>query len=894
MGQQHIKRLSNVELERTNFQDKIQSITEDKIPIAGKFQGDIDSKSMTVTDTFYVLKENMKGPPILSENTLLTLGVMKYDPEGGFAVKATSKVPMGIEDLKKQFPEVFNGLGCFKNYKVHLQLVADAKPIIQRARPIPMHLIGKVKQAICKLIETGRMEWCPIDQPMTFVSPMVVIPKANKEEVRIAGDFRELNANLSRHRHIASPRIEDHLRKMNGLKYFFKLDIRHAYHQLELDEESKNLTTLSTPFGNIRHCHLSMGLKNAQDFFNAKMMEVLHRIPNVVNYRDDILGGGAMLKSCEEVLLMVLKLLSHHGLTLDASKCKLYLREMEFLGYTFTSEGIKPSAGKIQALIETLRPNTKEALHSFLCAALWNERFIHRFAEETAMLQDLARSHGSLCWTQETIDAYNRLKRALTKATLLHSFHPEMETGVFVDAGKKAHEQGKRGGFAAILAQSPKGCQSWRPIHFASRRMTDVESRYSQTELEAKAISWAIADKFAYYLTGAPCFTVFTDCKPLVPLFSGSRKNIPPRIECQVLATQHLDYQVQYRPGKCNPADFFSRNPLGRTSSDNLEEVSIVKQKKHWSFLQKKTAQCPMMGKLMSRIERNDWNKYNNDPFINPFIRVKDELCVVEGVVYRGELIVPPPALFKYISRMAHEAGHQGETRSISFLKQTYWWPNCTKFVQHAVRHCDQCQRVTRDIRKEPIKHEELPEKPFEAISVDFKGPFAGKYALVFMDLYSRWSDVAITTSTSMKAVKKHFLKYFAAHGTPKVIKSDNGPPFNGREFEEFAKEQNFRHRKITPHHPQANGEVENFMKTIKKTIERCNVAKLTFEEEIWNVLGAYRNTPHSTTGKTPASLVLKYPVRYGKLDLDPIVKPGSDTALDYLRDNMARTKQKE
>ena len=110
MGQQHIKRLSNVELERTNFQDRIQSITEDEIPIAGKFQGDIASKSMTVTDTFYVLKENMKGPPILSENTLLTLEVIKYDPEGGFHVKATTKVPMEIDDLKKQFPEVFNGL----------------------------------------------------------------------------------------------------------------------------------------------------------------------------------------------------------------------------------------------------------------------------------------------------------------------------------------------------------------------------------------------------------------------------------------------------------------------------------------------------------------------------------------------------------------------------------------------------------------------------------------------------------------------------------------------------------------------------------------------------------------------------------------------------------------
>ena len=102
--------------------------------------------------------------------------------------------------------------------------------------------------------------------------------------------------------------------------------------------------------------------------------------------------------------------------------------------------------------------------------------------------------------------------------------------------------------------------------------------------------------------------------------------------------------------------------------------------------------------------------------------------------------------------------------------------------MKEDVRKCHECQIVTKQHNIEPMKPEMSPEGPFQSVAVDFKGPFYdGYYALVFVDLYSRWPEAYFVKSTSFNAVEKHFLRYFATYGTPLKIKSDNGPPFIGK-----------------------------------------------------------------------------------------------------------------
>ena len=95
-----------------------------------------------------------------------------------------------------------------------------------------------------------------------------------------------------------------------------------------------------------------------------------------------------------------------------------------------------------------------------------------------------------------------------------------------------------------------------------------------------------------------------------------------------------------------------------------------------------------------------------------------------------------------------------------------------------------------------------------------------GPYCFAVVDDYSRYPVVEFLTSTSASATIAKLDKIFSLFGIPEEIKSDNGPPFQGEEFTEYAKSVGFRHRKFTPLHPEANGQAERFVRTLKKAVD--------------------------------------------------------------------------
>ncbi|KAK3706244.1 hypothetical protein QZH41_008631, partial [Actinostola sp. cb2023] len=110
-----------------------------------------------------------------------------------------------------------------------------------------------------------------------------------------------------------------------------------------------------------------------------------------------------------------------------------------------------------------------------------------------------------------------------------------------------------------------------------------------------------------------------------------------------------------------------------------------------------------------------------------------------------------------------------------------------------------------------------VPKRALE--SMDFAELPTGDYLLVLIDDYSRFPMVEIIKSTSSRTVIPCLDKIFSEYGIPEMLRSDNGPPFNGNAFREFANYLGFLHRKITPYWPRANGEAERFMRTIKKAV---------------------------------------------------------------------------
>ncbi|XP_028405759.1 uncharacterized protein LOC114528330 [Dendronephthya gigantea] len=198
-------------------------------------------------------------------------------------------------------------------------------------------------------------------------------------------------------------------------------------------------------------------------------------------------------------------------------------------------------------------------------------RFIFNFAQIAAPLRQL-KSTSTFSWGPKEQEAFESLKNSLTEQTTLAYFVPDRPMRIYVDAGKKTEKSSNvPGGLCAILCQQDDEGQ-WKMCHVANRALTDVETRYGQTELEAAAIKFVCADAFYKYLVGAPKFKIITDCKPLVHLFNNPASKAPLRIERQILAIQGLDYVVKYQKGAENIADYGSRH-----LTKNHNDVPTVK-----------------------------------------------------------------------------------------------------------------------------------------------------------------------------------------------------------------------------------------------------------------------------------------------------------------------------
>jgi transposase InsO family protein len=161
---------------------------------------------------------------------------------------------------------------------------------------------------------------------------------------------------------------------------------------------------------------------------------------------------------------------------------------------------------------------------------------------------------------------------------------------------------------------------------------------------------------------------------------------------------------------------------------------------------------------------------------------------------------------------------------------------------------CLPCQASTQGTSSppEPLKPSLFPEKVWTNVAVDFVGPFpTGEYMIVVIDEYSRYPKVEILTTTSAKAAIPKLDAIFSRQGIPEILKSDNGPPFNGEEFKNFANHLGFKHRKITPYWPRANGEAERFMKTIEKAIRAATVEGRNWKQAMYTFVRQCRATPH-------------------------------------------------
>ncbi|KAG1704002.1 hypothetical protein GQR58_004074 [Nymphon striatum] len=317
---------------------------------------------------------------------------------------------------------------------------------------------------------------------------------------------------------------------------------------------------------------------------------------------------------------------------------------------------------------------------------------------------------------------------------------------------------------------------------------------------------------------------------------------------------------------KNNPADYLSRHPCQKTETSAQETLAEEYIKYVISSAIPKTMTVDHVMKaidtditlqaVIKSLQTGIWKPTISDinhKAYETFSKLKDELTLSTDnkILLKNSRIVLPTKLYQQAVHLAH-TGHQGIVKTLSLLREKVWFPGMHVLVENIVRNCLTCQITTETNSREPLKMSTLPNGPWQELSADFT-------QIPIVIIIKEYVMVEIISSLSAKSVIPRLDKVFSEFGIPNVLKTDNGPPFNGYEFKDYAEHTGFKHRKITPLWPRANAEAECFMRTLKKSIKGSLISQRTnWKQEMYKFLLAYRTTPHSSTGVPPATALFQ------------------------------------
>ena len=358
---------------------------------------------------------------LLSGHTAIELDLIHVKVNTVTALNS-KEIPTRLTPLIQEYSDVFTGIGKLKNFKVHLHIDPSVKPVVQPTRRIPFAIRNRVEVELKHLEDSDIIE--PTTGPTPWVSPIVVFPKPNQpDKIRLCVDMRMPNQAIQREHH-PQPVIDDLITDLNGAKYFSKLDLSSAYHQLELDKNSRSITTFTTHKGLYRYKRLNFGTNSASEIFQNALDNVLNGIEGCRNISDDIIIFGKTEKDHDASLQKVLEVLKANNLKLGLAKCQFDKEQLEIFGYIFSADGISPSPSKVDAVKETPVPTNHTEVRFFLGMIQYCGRFIPNLATVSAPLRMLTQKDVKWDWTSMHQEAFETLKRLLTLDTVMGYFDP--------------------------------------------------------------------------------------------------------------------------------------------------------------------------------------------------------------------------------------------------------------------------------------------------------------------------------------------------------------------------------------------------------------------------------------------------------------------------------------
>lgn len=795
------------------------------------------------------------------------------------------------------------------NIVKHRINTGDNPPIKQCPRRIPIHKQAVADKEVEKMLQSGVV--LPSKSP--WASPIVLVTKKDGS-TRFCVDYRKLNDATIKDAY-PLPRIEDSLDSLGGSRWFSTLDLASGYWQVEVKEEDRAKTAFVTRKGLYEFTVMPFGLCNAPATFQRLMERVLAGLQwdVAVLYIDDIIVHGRTFEEHIERLSSVLQRLREANLTLKTKKCCLFQSKVEFLGHVVSGEGISPNPRKVKDVAEWVTPSTLTDLRSFLGLATYYRRFIEGFASIARPLHALTEKGKQFKWSDDCAEAFATLKNKLTSSPILAYPYDKDPFVLDTDASQF--------GIGAVLSQKQSGQElvisygsrllTKRERNYCTTRKELLAVvyfvRYFRHYLLGKpfllrtdhgSLRWLFSFKepegqVARWIESLAPYEFKIEHRPGTKHLNADALSRKPCAQCGLSSStdpgkNELSVKADVEAVTPHPENDGDTEKLPRISdvdhvpNSATDSMTIhTWSKEHHRKEQLKDRELKMFIEILeSGRTRPSWEEISSEDAAVKFLWSRmEQLRIQENVLYlrwedaTGETVnyklLVPKAMRKEVMGQLHDvrtAGHLGFNKTWSRAKRSpVYWRNMRRDIYE---HCVQCHECGS--RKSPTKKNRAPMQeyrigiPMERVAMDVAGPFpetcrGNRFILVVSDYFTKWTEAYAMPNHTAETVANTFVEQFVCRfGTPREVFTDQGREFESRLFYCMCKELGIEKTRTSPFHPQSDGMVERF----NRTMECMLTNYVSGNQRDWDVslpfiTMAYRSTEHDSTKFTPNMLML-------------------------------------
>ena len=700
----------------------------------------------------------------------------------------------------------------------------------------------------------------PCGAPVLFV-------KKKDGSLRLCVDYRSLNAITIKDRY-PLPLIDTLLDRLKNAKIFTALDLRGAYNLVRVKEGDEWKTAFRTRYGHYEYLVMPFGLSNAPAVFQRLMNDLFRDFTDkfVVIYLDDILIYSDNLAEHVHHVRRVLEILLKNNLYCKFSKCEFHVKQVQFLGYIVSSDGLSMDSNKIKTILDWERPNNVTEVQSFLGFANYYRRFIRNFAKIAKPLNTLTKKNQSFIWSDEAQQSFEELKYRFVNAPILIYARLSDPFIVETDASNFA--------IGCVLSQhSTDGLL--HPIAFYSRKLNSTESNWPIHDKELFAIITAFRQWRHYLLSAEHIVMVYTDHRNLQYFMTKNLVN--ERQRRWALELCDFNFLINYRPGsQMGKADALSRQSAYMNDKDDkIKEIQLLDSKFIGDFSLKPNNReiliCALSviprQQLLKVIAKHTYTSdlwssiiFNYDSVLHRDYDVRSGL-----IYYKDKIFVPDVNECKLmIVQLAHDdpiSGHLGINRTIELVSREFYFPGYKEFIKEFINSCETCARCKpkRHLPYGLLKPLEIPSKPWVSLSMDFVGPLPSSnnfdMILVIVDRLTKMAIFIPTKSTInandlCKLFRDHVIRL---HGFPDSIVSDRGTLFTSEFWLSFTSSLGIELLLSTAYHQQTNGQSERVIQWLKEYLRMF----INYRQNDWfDFLSlsefAYNNALHSSTGISP------------------------------------------